>query len=191
MQTENEWAERRVMTVLGTLVEEARSVIEPNLVGLTDAEYFWEPEPGAWSVRLIDQVRTPDAWGRGDWRVEVDFADAQPPTTTIGWRLMHAFDCTTDYASKAFGHGPRDWHEIAVAGTAHAAVAMMTGAIADLQGEIRAATDEVLLGPGDSDGRPRWRLLDKALIEAIHHCAEIGALRSERRRSGARARGVS
>lgn len=181
MEDTAEWQDRRLVTVVATLVDEAWSVIEPNLTGLTDDDYHWEPEPGAWAVRRADQVRTADAWGRGTWRVEVDFEDHAPPMATIGWRLMHAYDCTSDYVSKAFGHGGRDWNDIEVAGGADEGVAMMTAAIDQLRRELAGADDTVFLGAVDDPGdRPRWHLLDKALIEAIHHCAEIGVLRSVR-----------
>jgi hypothetical protein len=55
------------------------SQLRPRLVGLTDAEYFWEPVPGTWSVRAA-----------GD-RFVADFAVPPPepaPVTTIAWRLL-------------------------------------------------------------------------------------------------------
>lgn len=55
----------------------------PKLDGLTDAEYFWEPVPGCWSVRRTE---------RG---TEFDFAfppPEPPPFTTLAWRLCHIAD---------------------------------------------------------------------------------------------------
>jgi hypothetical protein len=174
-----EWAERRVMVVLSALVGDASEVIDANLAGLTDEEYFWEPAPGAWGVRRRGDVRSPDCWGKGEWAVEHCFDGSQSLPTTIGWRLMHAYDCTADFTSRAFGHGGRDWNEIEVAGDAGTAVAMMSDAMATLRRELDSATDDVLLGPGEPDyDRPRWYALDKALHESIHHCAEIGVLRT-------------
>ena len=176
---DHDWDRRRVMVVLGGLVEEARTVIEPNLAGLTDEEYFWEPVPGSWGVRRRADIRSPDCWGLGEWVVETSFdGAAPPPMTTIGWRLLHAYDCTNDYRSRALGRGPLDWNAIEVPGTAAAAVTLMRDALRQLEIDLSTADDEVLLGASEDDlGRPRWRLLDKALLEAIHHCAEIGALR--------------
>jgi hypothetical protein len=156
--------------------------MQPNLADLTDEEYFWEPIQPCWSVRRRHEIRSPDCWGRGDWVVETSLGGSgQPAATTIAWRLMHAYDCTRDFTSRAFGHGPKDWNLIDVPANATGAVALMTAAVHHLQTELAAASDEVLLGPLDADfHKPRWLLLDKALLEAIHHTAEIGVLRALR-----------
>ncbi|MFR9730120.1 DinB family protein [Saccharopolyspora sp. MS10] len=52
----------------------------PRLDGLTDAEYFWEPVAGCWTVR-----RTERGWG---WDFSFPPPDP-PPFTTIAWRLSH------------------------------------------------------------------------------------------------------
>ena len=174
-----DWTERRVMVTAGDLVERAWAVMEPNLAGLTDEEYFWEPEPGWWGVRRRAEVRSPNCWGKGDWVVEHCFDGSMQAPTTIGWRLMHAYDCTNDFTSRMFGHGGIGWNEIDVPDTAAGAVALMSGAMRHLGDELAAHDDQVLLGTGDSDdSRPRWRILGTALIEAIHHTAEIGVLRA-------------
>ena len=174
------WDDRRVMLVVAGLVGEAWSVIEPNLAGLTDAEYFWEPMPGCWGVRRRGDIRSSGCWGRGEWAVETSLdGSTAPSTTTIGWRLMHAYDCTNDFTSRAFGEGGRDWNTIEVPGTASGAVELMTDAVRGLQNRLASATDDVLVAAVDDDfHKPRWLLLDKALLEAIHHCAEVGVLRS-------------
>lgn len=38
--------------------------LRPRLAGLTDAEYFWEPVPGAWSVRRRGTGTAPIEIGR-------------------------------------------------------------------------------------------------------------------------------
>ena len=51
---------------------------QDRLRGLTQAEYEWEPVPGAWSVRA-----TPD-------RAQVERVEPDPdppPVTTIAWRM--------------------------------------------------------------------------------------------------------
>jgi hypothetical protein len=180
---DDDWARRRVLQVLGGLVAEARPILDANLRGLTDEEYHWEPAPGSWAVRRRDDVRTPDCWGKGDWVVETSFdGRVQPTTTTIGWRLMHAYDCTNDFTSRAFGRGPCDWNDVDVAGTAAEAVALMTAALDRLEADLAGDDDGVLLGELDPQFRkPRWRLLDKALLEAIAHVSEIGVLRTVHR----------
>ena len=56
--------------------------LRPRFDGLTDAEYFWEPVVGAWTVR----------WSPDDARVVSDVVippPEPPPVTTIAWRLAH------------------------------------------------------------------------------------------------------
>ena len=55
---------------------------------------------------------------------------------------------------------------------------MMSGAVTTLRHELAHADDDVLAALDDETGRPRWWLLDKALHESIHHCAEIGVMRT-------------
>lgn len=176
MSGRHEEQRRDVVTVIGGLVEEAWRVIEPNLRGLTDEEYFWEPAPGCWSVRPRSQVTSPDSWGRGEYAVETCFDGSQQPTmTTIAWRLLHAYDCFRDYASRAFGRGPLDWNEIEIPSPAAVATAMMTQAVDEVR-QYFDGTDAVLFEY--EDDRPHWMLLDTGLLEWIHHCAEIGVLRT-------------
>ncbi len=64
--------------------------------------YLWEPAPGCWSVRRRTQLTSTDSWGRGEYAVETSFDGSQEPTTTtIAWRLLHAYDCFRDCASRA------------------------------------------------------------------------------------------
>ena len=167
------------MTVLSGLVAEAWSTIEPNLAGLTDEAYTWEPTPGCWSIRLRSELEGVDHWGKGDWVVETSFDGSVEPTgATIAWRLMHAYDCFADYSSKAFGHGARDWNDIEVPSDASTAVKMMTEAVQSLRYDLDHQNDAVLIAASDDAWEhPRWLLLDKALLEWIHHCAEVGVLR--------------
>lgn len=165
------------MLIIETLVREAWSVIEPNLAGLTDDEYRWEPAEGCWSIRRRSDAAG-DAWGKGQWVVETSFDGSRNPTsTTIAWRLMHAYDCFADYTAQAFGAEPRDWNDIEVTPDATSAVAMMNEAVEGLLHNLGNHDDSVLRGPQDHHGRPRSQLLDKGLLEWIHHCAEVGVMR--------------
>ena len=177
---EAEWGSRRLMVTMVGLVEEAWQVMAPNLEGLTDEEYFWEPVPGCWGVRRRADLGDHDAWGCGEWAVQNSMDGSREPTmTTIGWRLMHAYDCTADFTKRAFGEEGGDWNDIEIPGSAETATALMKGAMQDLHKRLSASNDDALLGPDDEFFQaPRWRLLDKAMIEAIHHCAEIGVLRA-------------
>ena len=63
--------------------------LRPRIRGLTDAEYFWEPVPGCWSIRPREQaVALPVGVGH----YIIDFASTEPdppPVTTIAWRISH------------------------------------------------------------------------------------------------------
>lgn len=172
--------ERRVMMFVADLLADARPIIEMNLRGLTDEQYLWEPAADCWSVRRRSEIRSPDCWGRGDWVVETCLdGSIRPATTTIAWRLMHAYDCVSDFTSRAFGGGGADWNEIDVPPVATVAVDLMMGALDRLQEAVATSQDAVLSGDVDPLFQmPRSRLLGKALHEALHHCAEIGVLRS-------------
>lgn len=63
--------------------------LRPRLVGLSDAEYFWEPVAGSWNVR---RRAAGDTASPGTGAFTVDFVVPAPepaPVTTIAWRLAH------------------------------------------------------------------------------------------------------
>ena len=67
-----------------------RENLRPRMEGLTDAEYFWEPVRGCWSIRPRGTSAAPMSGGSGEWTI--DFASPDPvpaPVTTIAWRLAH------------------------------------------------------------------------------------------------------
>jgi hypothetical protein len=174
------WETRRLVVSATALLSEARPIIEHNLADLSDAEYLWEPAKDCWSVRRRDEVRSPGCWGRGEWVVEVSpDGTSEPAMTTIAWRLMHAYDCATDFASRALGGAGHDWNEIEVPPSASTAVEMMLSGLDEISVALGDAEDEILNAADDpAFHRPRWELLLKALHEPIHHCAEIGVLRA-------------
>ncbi len=182
MSAEGSTANNALAAAYAGLLDEAWLVIEPNLDGLTNAEYLWEPEPGWWSVRHVEGVRTSACWGAGDWRVEVDFEQQNPPPTTIAWRLMHAYDCFRDYTGQALGQPPVDWNSIVVAAEATEAALMMRNALHEAKQQLLGTSDEQLTRKTASDdAAPQRRpvqLLNKAFVELISHTAEVGTLRA-------------
>ena len=94
-----------------------RAQLRPRLEGLTDAEYRWEPAPGAWTVRRrgepgpIPAERGGIQGGGGDW--VIDFAWPEPvptPVTTIAWRLGHVIvGVLAVRTASHFGGGPADY----------------------------------------------------------------------------------
>jgi hypothetical protein len=67
-----------------------------RLEGLGDAEHFWEPVPGCWSVR-----RGAD----GRWAMDGGPAPEPAPVTTIAWRIGHIGMALAGFADRLFGAG--------------------------------------------------------------------------------------
>ena len=55
--------------------------------GLTDDEFLWEPMPGCWTVRPVEETRTPTPFVVGAWAADFDSdlaaADRQPRATDL------------------------------------------------------------------------------------------------------------
>ncbi len=158
--------------------------LRPRLEGLTDAEYYWEPTPGAWGLHPRGQAHTELTGGSGD--VVVDFAMPAPepaPMTTIGWRLAHLI--VGVLGARVHGHfgGPAvDYPTFGYAATADDALAQLDEAYAAWLAGVRGWTDEELALPcGPAEGP--WAASARAALvlhisrELIHHGAEIALLR--------------
>jgi hypothetical protein len=159
--------------------------LRPRLNGLTDAEYFWEPVPGGWSVR-------PDAGGR--FRADGPVTRRNPPpVTTIAWRMMHiAVGC---FASRtgAFFPGPDEPHPDAdmldprrtpddLPHTAAGGVAFLQDTYRQWRDNIAALDDEGMRAPLGPKGayfsaEPMAALIVHVNRETMHHGGEIGLLR--------------
>jgi hypothetical protein len=87
--------DNRIAAIVLDSLDRAWDPLTARLIGLTDAEYSWEPAPVVWTVR----PGTDDVW-RADWQEpEPDPA----PLTTIAWRVWHiAVDCLDSYSSRTF-----------------------------------------------------------------------------------------
>ena len=101
--------------LLATQMDEAYRFVHARVQGLTDEEFFWEPMPECWTVRLgVD----------GRWHGDYAEPDPDPPPlTTIAWRLVHLAECKVMYHEYAFGPGRLTWPEIDSAHTAADAIA--------------------------------------------------------------------
>ena len=79
--------------------------LRPRLEGLTDDEYFWEPTPGAWSLRPRGRSSAPIQAGAGDFTLDFAFPEPDPaPVTTIAWRLGHIIvGCLAMRSASHFG----------------------------------------------------------------------------------------
>src|SRR5438309_2266880 len=76
--------------LLEQLTSHWEAQLRPNLDGLTDDEYLWEPIDNCWNLRRRGEERTAMTGGSGDWVLEWAFPEPDPaPVTTIAWRLGH------------------------------------------------------------------------------------------------------
>ncbi len=153
--------------------------LRERLDGLSDAEYRWEPAPGAWNVR-------PDG---GGWRVDFVKPDPDPaPVTTIAWRMWHiAVDCLDFYSGRAFGAGGTGLTGTAWVGTAGEAAEKLGQAWDVFSRGVAAAELQQQLGPewGSYADSTYLDLALHAHREVTHHGAEVALLRDLYRATGA------
>jgi DinB family protein len=166
---------------VGLLLDQLDSsvgITRERLTGLTDDEYFWEPVPGAWSLRQDD---------RGRWRLDGGGgggpAPDPAPVTTIAWRLGHLGGMAVGgFASRRFGDGTLT--------TARIRFPASAGAVPGFLGEHYRAWRAGLAGLSPPEWTaplgPAWGpyaesdtvdLALHVLDEVIHHGAEVGLLR--------------
>ncbi|ACZ00245.1 DinB family protein [Thermomonospora curvata] len=152
-----------------------------RLEGLEDAEYFWEPVPGCWSVRQ----------GRdGRWRIDGDGGDGgpagapvPPPFTTIAWRIGHIGLSFIGFGDRLFADGRITLRDVEFAPTAPAALAWLEEVYRRHWRDDLAAMDAARwqrpIGPafGAYADRSGMDLALHVLDELTHHAAEVALLR--------------
>ena len=172
-------------TLLGAQVEwHWRHQARPRLDGLSDAEYRWEPVPGAWNVRPRGD-RTPDgAVAVGDGASVIDFAFPTPvpaPVTTIAWRLAHVVvGVLGGRNARYFGGDAVDWDGYAYPLTAAGALADLDAAYAVWSDGVRSLGEAGLRRRCREPGFERDPMAGLVLHinrELIHHLAEVALLR--------------
>ena len=158
--------------------------VRPGLDGLTDEEYFWEPVPGAWSIRPRAEARTAMAAGGGDLVADFEVPEPVPaPVTTIAWRLGHVIVGVFGARNAAhFGGPPMDYLSVEWPADARSAVAMLDDVYAAWVKGVGGLDEDALAGKvGPAEG-PYAEYPYAALVlhinrEAIHHLAEVALLR--------------
>jgi hypothetical protein len=161
-----------------------RRQLRPGLDGLTDDEYFWEPAPGAWSVRPRGTSTAAMAAGAGDFTIDWEYPEpSPPPVTTIAWRLGHVIvGVLGARVASHFGGPPTDYLNFTYAGTAAEALAQLDDACAAwLTGVTALGTDGLSRPCGEAEGpyaaEPLATLILHINREVIHHGAEALLLR--------------
>ncbi len=166
--------------------------LRPRLVGLTDAEYFWEPAPDTWSVRPRGTSTAQMQAGSGDSTIDFGFPEPDPaPVTTIAWRLGHII--VGVFGARIGNHfgGPSiDYESFAYAGTAAQALDQLDSMYrAWMQGVGSLDADDLARPCGPSEGQYADRSMATLVLhinrEVIHHGAEIALLRDLYLRAGA------
>ncbi len=146
-----------------------------RLEGLTDAEYLWEPVPGCWTVRLLDDgtaYQDPGVW-----------PEIEPsPVTTIAWRICHiAGNFTESRIGPLFGR-PADGRSGAPPMSAAGGINYATSAFESWRGHLASVTDidlaqPLVQGTTPYEGQPLTRFVLQYLEELAHHAAEVALLR--------------
>jgi DinB superfamily len=149
--------------------------LRPRLDGLTDAEYFWEPVAGAWTVR----------WSRDDARFVSDVVippPEPPPVTTIAWRLAHV-SALLEMGLERFGGPAVAWTAVTPpAGTASGALDHLDDVFGRWMDGLRGVGTAGLAAPAGPPGSPVEGWTTAAIVlhthrEVIHHGAEVALLR--------------
>jgi len=147
-----------------------------RLTGLGDAEYFWEPVAGCWSVRL-----TSGSAPSADWEPST----AVPPFTTIAWRLWHLTGCYGADRNELWLRGTSDGtgeERCAPREAASTALEALNAAHGWWRTLLAGLPEQVLEEPlgraaGPYAEQSRTAFVLHQLDEQIHHGAELGVLR--------------
>ena len=156
-----------------------------RLSGMSDSEYFWEPVPGCWSVRRRDDVRSGSPLGTGEWMLDFDRPEPDPPPfTTIAWRLTHLTSTLTARADYTTGSHTLQTGDLYVPCTAADATRTLEESAATWRNAITSAGEAELDQVGYS--KLPWGLDPQLPFidivwwmnkEVLHHGAEVALLR--------------
>ncbi len=173
---------------LGLLVDQLDSSCEfarDRIAGLTDDEYLWEMAPGMWSVRRRGEAATSRTIGGGDWVLEVEVPEPDPPPlTTIAWRLGHLQSGMAGRYEWTFGGRSQPPDQVEIYGAAAEAVEQFWALMQRWRDAVNGLTDEQMDMIGF--GQYPWGLDPELPFigivwwtnrELIHHTAEIALLR--------------
>ena len=163
--------------------------------GLTDDEFLWEPMPGCWTVRPVEETRTPTPFVVGAWAADFDasLTAATEPLTSIAWLFWHIGSMPGRTAQLDFLGGDHTtesgWTSPYIVGhpiftAADEAVDTMRAGWSQIGAALRAANDEQLEQPvrfwgygGPGRMGTGAQVIASVLNEVSHHGTQIGVLR--------------
>ena len=161
-----------------------RTQLRPRLDGMTDAEYRWEPVPGAWNVRPRGTGTAPIEAGRGEFTMDFALPEPTPaPVTTIAWRIGHIVVGVLGMrVASHFGGPPVDYGSHTYARDAATALAQLDAAYALWIAGVRGLGTDGLARPcGPAEGPWAESSMAELVLhinrEMLHHGAEIALLR--------------
>jgi hypothetical protein len=164
--------ERPRVELLRLQMEEAYEPLRDRVEGLSEEEFFWEPVPGCWTLRLMPNER---------WDVDYSIPDPDPaPLTTIAWRLLHVATCKVMYHEYAFGPGRLTWDTIEYPHTVPTAMTLLARGQQLLMDDLAGLTDEGLdleVMTNWGERWPAWRIFWTMIGHDVGHGGEIGCLR--------------
>jgi hypothetical protein len=182
--------------VLLEQIDSARSLGRRSLDGLTDAEFWWEPVAGCWSVRRTTDPRAMHGNEPiGDWIIDgIRPPPADPPLTSIAWRVVHMtlgpwnWINNLESARNAVTAGRtavEDADKIALPEPDFQPEPALSFALwDDVVVRFRSATESYdddglttpVTFPWGRELPPSW-IVSHVLRELVHHSAEVGCLR--------------
>ncbi len=151
------------------------------LANIPDEEFFWEPVPGCWTVHDRAERRARSADGRGQWVIDYEVPDPNPPPlTTIAWRTVHVAAVNYLYWDYAFGSATLGF-DLDIPGSAVDAIQWLLDSESPLARTLSAIPDDgaldQLLPTNWGDRWPVSRIFTTLINEQVHHGAEISLLR--------------
>ncbi len=158
--------------------------LRPRLDGLTDAEYFWQPVPGCWTISRRGESTAPISVGAGEFTMDYAMPPNDPePVTTIAWRLAHIIVGVFGMRNAShFAGPPAGYDTFDYAGTATEALRQLDEVHAAWVKGVRGlGADGLAMACGTAEGPFQESSMAGLVLhihrEAIHHGAEICLLR--------------
>jgi hypothetical protein len=150
------------------------------LGGVTTEEFFWEPVAECWTVHRRSDDRGVSVDGSGEWVIDYDPAQPQPPPfTTIAWRSVHIAAVNYLYWDYAFGSASLTF-DLDLPGDVAEATDWLFGSHQPVLDALAGLTDADLDRQVPTNWGELWPLhqvIATLVNEQVHHGAEISLVR--------------